>query len=96
VSKQLSEQETAVLRIILDATHPRSDAGATGDHIAQRLNSDPLVVRSSSPAGAHQTAASLCRKKLAYRAGTSKLQWYRITQMGRDALDGKAGEWRAR
>jgi hypothetical protein len=48
-------------------------------------------------AGASATAGSLCRKGLAWRAGTPKLQWYKVTQPGRDALAGNmAGQWVAR
>ena len=49
-----------------------------------------------TPAGVHQTAASLCRKNLAWRY-SNRPTTYRITQTGRAALKGnQAGDWVAR
>lgn len=92
MSKQLSERETAVLRLI-EKHSAHADGGATGDDLEHGLRE---LVATPTAAGAHQTAASLCRKGLAWRAGTSKLQWYRITQHGRHALKGEGGQWVAR
>jgi hypothetical protein len=90
MAKQLSERETAVLKAILQHM-PR---GATGRDLDHQLFKDGF---DSSPAGCHRTAASLCRKNLAWRAGTPKQQRYAITQPGRDALDGNvSGQWIAR
>lgn len=92
MSKKLSERETAVLRTVLD-TMPH---GATGNDLVWKVRKH---LGSISPAdvtvaGVHKTAASLVRKDLLWRAGTSKLQWYKITQPGRDVLDGKGRYWR--
>ena len=95
-AKQLSERESAVLRIIVRRSTGAYE-GATGLEIADDLNRDAEDVHHFSPVGAHQTAASLVRKGLAWRAGTPKLQWYRITEWGRRALKGDmSGEWVAR
>jgi hypothetical protein len=57
----------------------------------------------ATPAGAHRTAASLCRKGLAERTGRPGTREgrkvpvsYRITQLGRRASAGRTGEWVAR
>ena len=95
MAKMLSVRETAVLSTILEHM-PRGSTGSDLVHgVRERLGSiSPADVTES---GGHRTAASLCRKDLAWRAGTSKLQWYKITQKGRDALRGdEAGRWKAR
>ena len=89
MAKYLSVNETAALRTI--GSEPR---GATGRDLVHGM--DRQGVATSAP-GAHRTAASLVRKNLAWRAGTPKLQWYKITQTGREALAGdEAGRWKAR
>lgn len=70
---ELTAREREVLKTI-SINHPR----AYGTTIADRTN--------TSPAGAHRTAASLVRKKLAERLGTSRLMWYGITPLGREVL----------
>ena len=77
---ELTERERAVLKIIAGAApHP-----ATGTWIFTSMNS--FGIEASSVAGAHRTAASLCRKKLAERLGTSRLMWYGITPLGKEVL----------
>jgi hypothetical protein len=89
--KQLSERETIVLRAIL-GNQPHGSTGNDLVHnVRQALGS--IGVNDVTPAGVHRTAASLCRKNLAWRAGTSKLQFYKITQPGRDVLDGRSTTW---
>jgi DNA-binding MarR family transcriptional regulator len=91
MSRKLSQRETDVLRAIDEAAG--TSAGATGTEIARLLGTSQAV----TPAAAHQTAASLCRKGLAWRAGTPKLQWYKLTEWGRRVLAGDvSGEWVAR
>lgn len=90
--KKLSERETAVLRVLLD-NMPR---GSTGSDLVWKVRK---LLGSISPAditkaGVHKTAAALVRKDLAWRAGTSYQQAYKITQPGRDVLDGKGRYWR--
>lgn len=95
MSRQLSERETAALRTILHDDPHGSNGLDLVRGIRERLGSiSPADV---TPAGVHRTAASLCRKNLAWRAGTAKMQWYKITRDGRRALDGdQAGRWIAR
>ena len=83
---KLSPRERKVLEIIRDQTSTRASLGPSGPHIAQIMNADPLEIWDASAAGAHQTAASLARKGLVVRAGTSRLRRYRITGAGRAAL----------
>jgi hypothetical protein len=95
MSRKLSKLETIVLRVILDSM----PHGATGSDLVhgERQALGSISPQDVSLAGVHRTAASLCRKSLAWRAGTSKLQFYKITQTGRDALKGDvAGKWVAR
>lgn len=87
--KKLSEREAIILRAILKATEAGS--GGTGMDLCHEARTAGI---DASEAGCHKTAASLARKLLVVRAGTPKLQWYRITQGGRDALDGKSHFWR--
>lgn len=89
MTKKLSEREVIVLRAILKATE--DGYGGTGSKLRQ-ASLDAGI--DATEAGCHRTAASLCRKLLVSRAGTPKLQWYRITQTGRDTLDGKGYYWR--
>jgi hypothetical protein len=89
--KQLSERETIVLRVILDHA-PRGSTGSDLVH-GVRTALGSIGVNDVTLAGVHRTADSLCRKNLAWRAGTSKLQWYKITQTGRDVLDGRSTSW---
>ena len=77
---ELSDRERAVLKIIAGA----SPQPATGTWIFTSMNS--FGIEASSVAGAHRTAASLCRKKLAERLGTSRLMWYGVTPLGREVL----------
>lgn len=91
--KRLSERESIVLRAILDA----DPHGATGLDLVSAVRK---ALGSISPAdvtkaGVHRTAASLCRKNLAWRNGTPKQQSYRITQWGREAIagHGHTGRW---
>lgn len=92
MAKRLTQRETAVLEAILDAM-PR---GGTGSDLVSgvRTRLGSIAVGDVTPAGIHRTAASLCSKNLAWRAGTSKLQWYKITQWGREVLDGKSDRYR--
>jgi hypothetical protein len=93
-AEQLSERESAALRIICRATDGQG-LMATGPNLAGIMKAEFAL--DTSPQGAHQTAASLVRKGLAQRAGTTKLRWYKMTQTGRSALDGnQAGRWVAR
>lgn len=96
MAAKLSQRETDVLRVIEARSDvPHSTKGASGDDLVDGVARARRV--QISPAGAHQTAASLVRKGLAWRAGTPKLQWYRITQTGRQALKGdQGGKWVAR
>ena len=93
MARKLSEQETDVLRAILEA----QPHGATGNDIAAALSSLPAHAFGVSVNGCHRTAASLVRKNLAWRAGDARLQVYKITQTGRQALArDQAGRWIAR
>jgi hypothetical protein len=90
--RTLSDRESAVLRIIFRATD-ESGLMATGPNMAGIMK-DEFSLDASAP-GAHQTAASLVRKNLAVRAGTSKLRWYKVTMEGRDTMAGNASAaWR--
>lgn len=88
--RKLSQRETAVLQTLLE-NMPRGSTGSDLVHgVRERLGSiSPLDV---TPAGVHRTAASLCRKNLAWRAGTPKLQWYKITDSGRRVLSGDSSQ----
>lgn len=94
MSKRLSKRESAVLATIA-ADMPN---GSTGDDLVRGVRAwlGSISPQDVTPAGVHQTAASLVRKDLAWRAGTSKLQCYKITQAGRQALAGDGGgQWTA-
>lgn len=73
----LSDREYAVLKAVSNGGTP------TGIFIAGTVASTGLDI---SPAGAHRTASSLVRKKLAQRLGTARLQWYGITPLGQEVL----------
>jgi hypothetical protein len=91
MAKSLSERESAALIII----GRRRDFGARGHELASAMASEFGL--DTGPEGAHRTAASLCRKGLAWRAGTTRLQWYKITYDGRRAVKGdEAGKWKIR
>lgn len=77
---ELTDQERKVLRIIAGA----GKQPATGAWIFTAMNS--FRFEPSSVAGMHRTAASLCRKKLAERLGTSRLMWYGVTPLGQEVL----------
>lgn len=83
---RLSEREWAVLEIIAKGERrtARASGTPTGAYIARNMINDYDL--DTSPQGAHQTAASLVRKHLAIRAGTSRLQWYYTTPLGREYL----------
>lgn len=74
----LSDREYAVLKVIKS-----SDSSATGEFISRVVSATGL---DTGTAGAHRTAASLVRKGLAQRLGTSRLQWYGITPLGQEVL----------
>jgi hypothetical protein len=95
MTRKLSSQESVVLSLLA--------GGGTysGTSLCRTMIS--MYDLDATPAGAHRTAASLCRKGLAERAGRSETREgrkvpvsYRITQLGRRASAGKAGEWVAR
>lgn len=95
MNRMLSERESAVLRVLLD-NMPR---GSTGDDLVRGVReiTGAISPQDVTVAGCHRTAASLVRKNLAWRAGTSKLQYYKITESGRRVLDGdQAQYWRVR
>ena len=89
---RLSERETLVLKAILDSM----PYGATGNDLVYGVRTllGSIGVNDVTKAGVHKTAASLCRKNLAWRAGTSRLQSYKITQTGRDTLAGRSSSWK--
>jgi DNA-binding PadR family transcriptional regulator len=94
MAKELSDRETAVLRLIEKHTIGPRYGIATGPALASDLNRDPSHIWDASPAGVHRTAASLVRKGLVRRAGTSKLRWYNVNEAGSKALAGhQDGEW---
>ena len=77
---QLTDQERQVLAIIAGAP-PQP---ATGPWIFSSMNSFGFGI--TSVRGAHKTAASLCRKRLAERTGTTRQMSYGITPLGREVL----------
>lgn len=90
-ARKLSDRESAVLAVLNDDQHARTGGTPTGIFLAREMVNKGI---DTSPSGAHRTAASLVRKGLARRAGTPKLQWYRITYEGRRALAGYSdGQW---
>jgi hypothetical protein len=94
MAKMLSQQESAVLRAALECM---PHGGTAGDLVWRvREAAGVTYIRDVPAAGVHRTAATLARKNLVARAGTSP-QVYRITQSGRRALAGdRAGHWVAR
>lgn len=88
MTKFLSRNETAALLAI------EASGGATGRDMSRKMRDEYSI--DTSPAGAHQTAASLVRKGLASRAGTSKQQWYKLTQGGIEVLAGRHWAWKKR
>lgn len=89
--KQLSERETIVLKVLLD----NMPHGSTGSDLVHGVRTalGSIGVNDVPVAGAHRTAASLCRKDLAWRDGTT-VRVYKITQPGRDVLTGGNRSWR--
>lgn len=93
MTRFLSDKESALLRIIAAVSGP-GEYPASGPYLVAELARCGIE---TSESGAHRTAASLVRKDLAWRAGTPKLQWYKVTETGRRALRGDvAGAWKAR
>jgi hypothetical protein len=95
MTRKLSKQESVVLSLLAGG------GTCTGIYLCRTMiNMHGL---DATPAGAHRTAASLCRKGLAERMerhdtreGRKVPVSYRITQLGRRASAGKTGEWAAR
>jgi hypothetical protein len=86
-AKMLSTLESAVLRAI----KKQEPHGAAGLHLRNEVRKEGL---DKSEQGCHSSASALVRKGLARRAGTSHLQFYKLTQGGIDALRGDvAGRW---
>lgn len=85
--RKLSEREGAVLKAILEC----DPHGATGDDLVFRVRKllGSIAQDDVTLAGVHKTAASLCRKNLAWRSPAGGKQSYRISQWGRDVIAGR-------
>jgi hypothetical protein len=95
MSRQLSDRETAVLRAILDCM----PHGGNWTDLLWRVRESlgAIGISDVTMAGVHRTAASLCRKDLAWRPTGCRPVLYKITQAGREALKGdKSGRWIAK
>lgn len=94
-AKQLSERETAVLKAILECMPHGGQGGDLRWRVRERTGA--ISLDDVPFAGIHRTAASLCRKNLAWRPEGCRPVLYKITQPGRDALRGnRSGRWIAR
>lgn len=85
MAAELSARESAVLRLIAKRSAGSTRGGATGLDLTAGLERAGFSATSKV---AHHVAANLVEKGLASRAGTPKLQRYRVTDAGLRVLDG--------